>query len=588
MNVIIGIDFGTARSGWAWNIKNGDRREDIQDDLRTIEVNTLWADIPPGYPKTPTVLFLDTAGDWFFGGTALKKHNNKEEGIFFDRIKMDLYHPDSNRKRGIELHDDGDMGPYRVYNGKRYNTVDLIAKFLEFLKNDVVEREIKSRNQYLTTLDIQWILTVPAGATDDQKAIMRESARRAGLISREEAAQEKLLFVFEPNAAAIACAFDDKLDDIDKILKNKNVVVFDAGGGTIDISAIKYSDNKGIHTFTGVETECAFAGSTYLDIEFEKFLDDLFGKEKMASFRIERLSEYNAIMDEWVKEKESYTVTTDKDSALSIRIADIRDYFIEKNWDFSQIQENNRNIIQLGGRKLSLKEEEYEKISLPVWETAIEPLEKILLDMRQYGHDIDLLIFAGGFSSSYHLREFVKSKFQVIYNRLFNKSLNNKFFELNSHRMSQAILAGSVVYGNDPDNLMPERVLKMCYGIECYAEWKGIDNYFSVIAERGRKFLIRDKVTEDYRPHHPEQTSVSIKVFCTPRTDAITTNGLSLMREIEIKSPDTRKGKDRKIFVTFEFGKSEIYVTVLDEESGNTERFPIDCKWTKNREILID
>jgi heat shock protein 5 len=85
------------------------------------------------------------------------------------------------------------------------------------------------------------VITVPAYFNDAQ----RQATKDAGIIS----GLEVLRIINEPSAAAIAYGLDKKQGE-------KNVVVFDLGGGTFDVSLLQI-DN-------GVFEVLATAGDTHL------------------------------------------------------------------------------------------------------------------------------------------------------------------------------------------------------------------------------------------------------------------------------------------------------------------------------------
>ena len=71
----------------------------------------------------------------------------------------------------------------------------------------------------------QAVITVPANFTDAQRQATKEAGRLAGL--------EVLRLINEPTAAALAYGFGQRGDE--------RVVVFDFGGGTLDVSVLRIS-----------------------------------------------------------------------------------------------------------------------------------------------------------------------------------------------------------------------------------------------------------------------------------------------------------------------------------------------------------
>ena len=111
------------------------------------------------------------------------------------------------------------------------------------------------------------VITVPATFTDEQK----ESTRKAG----ELAGLHVLMVLSEPTAAAIACGLHVVKAD-ENLWQKKNIVVFDLGGGTLDVSAV-YMDGKDFQILaTGVDGE--IGGEQYDVALYDYFRADISKK----------------------------------------------------------------------------------------------------------------------------------------------------------------------------------------------------------------------------------------------------------------------------------------------------------------------
>ncbi|MCM2314415.1 MAG: molecular chaperone DnaK [Thermoanaerobaculia bacterium] len=95
------------------------------------------------------------------------------------------------------------------------------------------------------------IITVPAHFNDAQRQATRDAGRIAGL--------EVLRIINEPTAAALAYGLDQS--------RNRNIAVYDLGGGTFDVSILKLED--------GLFEVLSTSGDTYLGGEdFDKRITD--------------------------------------------------------------------------------------------------------------------------------------------------------------------------------------------------------------------------------------------------------------------------------------------------------------------------
>ena len=127
------------------------------------------------------------------------------------------------------------MLPYTISKGED-DTVDINAFFYDrkYMPEEVsaevlgfLKRAAEERCQRPVT---EAVITVPAYFENPQKEATKEAARLAGF--------NVIRLLAEPIAAAVAGGFHKT--DLDE---DKNVLVFDFGGGTFDVSVLHTSDN---------------------------------------------------------------------------------------------------------------------------------------------------------------------------------------------------------------------------------------------------------------------------------------------------------------------------------------------------------
>jgi len=125
--------------------------------------------------------------------------------------------------------------------------------------------EIKSfAEEFLEEEVTEAIITVPAHFNDAQRQATRDAGKIAGL--------EVLRIINEPTAAALAYGLDQK--------GNKNIVVYDLGGGTFDVSVLKLED--------GLFEVLSTSGDTYLGGEdFDKRITDWLIESFLADTKID-------------------------------------------------------------------------------------------------------------------------------------------------------------------------------------------------------------------------------------------------------------------------------------------------------------
>lgn len=195
MSMSVGIDLGTTFSAVAY-----------------IDPKTKLPQIIPnseGSKLTPSVIqFLD--GDMIFGSEAEDAYNAGEE----DCVAT------FKREMGVDK-------PYCYIDGKPYTSEDLSAMLLKHLKDEAeatIGESIKDA-----------VITVPAYFYSKEREATIRAAETAGLKVKK--------IIDEPNAAAMAYGLNHWRE-------NANILVYDLGGGTFDVTLVHMGKNGVLSTIT--------------------------------------------------------------------------------------------------------------------------------------------------------------------------------------------------------------------------------------------------------------------------------------------------------------------------------------------------
>lgn len=209
-----GIDFGTTNSSIAIRFADESQVE-----------HTLVVDLKDRYPKEtiPSIACITEDGNISVGVDAYTQMSNykskHKEASLIKKIKMDL------EKEGTSL-------SYTV--GRRtFTGVEIIAAILKYLR-------IRAEHE-LAPLGIKIsgvVLGVPVQYGDIQKNILKEALVEAGYYSNISEANQYTEFVSEPVAVAVHYGLNTT--------DNKTVMVFDFGGGTLDIAIVNLKDQVGV------------------------------------------------------------------------------------------------------------------------------------------------------------------------------------------------------------------------------------------------------------------------------------------------------------------------------------------------------
>ncbi|GJW34186.1 heat shock cognate 70 kDa protein-like protein [Tanacetum coccineum] len=182
---------------------------------------------------------------------------------------------DIKRLMGRRFHDpqlqkDIESWPFKIIEGPEEKPTVVIEfkgeekKFSpEELSAMVLKKMKRSAEEFLGTEVTDAVITVPAYFNNKQREATKEAGAIAGL--------NVLRLINEPTAATIAYSIDNMADK--EWDKDKNVLVFDLGGGTFDVSLLTVSK-------TGVIDVKAVGGDTHLGGEdFDNTLVDHCIKE---------------------------------------------------------------------------------------------------------------------------------------------------------------------------------------------------------------------------------------------------------------------------------------------------------------------
>ncbi len=209
MSKIIGIDLGTTNSAVAV-VESGEPK---------IIENT------EGARTTPSMVAITGTGERLAGVLAKRQAVTNPKNTIFG-VKRYIGHKfkDEAVQRDLKtvpyvMKEAKDGGVLIELSGKDYRPEEISAMILQKLKKDAEEK----LGEEIT----EAVITVPAYFNDAQRQATKDAGRIAGL--------EVKRIINEPTAAALAYGFDKK--------KDEQIVVFDFGGGTFDISVLEVGDD---------------------------------------------------------------------------------------------------------------------------------------------------------------------------------------------------------------------------------------------------------------------------------------------------------------------------------------------------------
>ena len=203
MSKIIGIDLGTSTS--CVSVFEGGQP--------TVIVNG------EGNRTTPSVVGFAN-GERKVGDAARRQAiTNPKNTVYAIKRFMGLTYDKAKKEADRVTYDVVNEGGYPRVNidGRKYTPQEISATILQKMK--------KTAEDYLGTEVKEAVITVPAYFDDDQRKATMEAGQIAGLDVKR--------IINEPTAAALAYG-------VDKENKDMNIVVYDIGGGTSDVSILSF------------------------------------------------------------------------------------------------------------------------------------------------------------------------------------------------------------------------------------------------------------------------------------------------------------------------------------------------------------
>ena len=261
---------------------------------------------------------------------------------------------------------------YNVVNkdNKPYISVDYCNEKKVFSPEEIsamVLGEMKNiATNYLGTEVTDAVITVPAYFNDSQRQATKDAGTIAGL--------NVLRIINEPTAAAIAYGLDKKGE--------KNILIHDTGGGTMDVSILTIED--------GVFEVKATAGDSHLGGEdFDSRMVDHFAQEFKKKSKIDISGNKKALRRlRTACERAKRTLSTSTSAVIELdTLAD--------GIDFNSM----------------ISRAKFENICEDLFRKTMEPVDQVLRDSKMSKTQIDEIILVGGSTRIPKIQELLKDYF---------------------------------------------------------------------------------------------------------------------------------------------------------------------------------
>jgi len=380
MSKIIGIDLGTSNSAAASMI--GGKPAIIQAAEGT----------SVGGKAFPSVVAFTREGQLIVGEPARRQMITNPEGTVLA----------AKRKMGTDF-------KFNVF-GKQYTPQQISAFILQKIKRDA--------EAFLGETVDKAVITVPAYFNDNQRQATKDAGEIAGL--------QVMRIINEPTAASLAYG-------LDKVQKDLKIMVFDFGGGTLDVTIMEMGggvfqvkSTSGDTQLGGTDMDNALVDYVFQEFKKQSGLD--VRNDKAAMMRIREAAEKAKI-------ELSNIVTT------------------EINLPFLAYDPTTgpKNLI------LSLTRAKLEELLRPIIERCRSPMMQSIQDAKITPSEVDKIILIGGPTRMPIVRQFVAT--------VMDKEPERGVDPMEAVAMGAAI-QGAIISGDVSTDILLVDVTPLTLGVE--------------------------------------------------------------------------------------------------------------------------
>ncbi|GFR85138.1 78 kDa glucose-regulated protein [Elysia marginata] len=352
VGTVIGIDLGTTYS-CVGVFKHG-RVDIIANDQ--------------GNRITPSYVAFTADGERLIGDAAKNQLTSNPENTIFD-VKRFIGRSwdDKSVQHDIKFY------PFKVINksnkphvqaatgeGEKTFAAEEISAMVLGKMRDIAE-------EYLGKKITNAVVTVPAYFNDAQRQATKDAGTIAGL--------NVMRIINEPTAAAIAYGLDKKDGE-------KNILVFDLGGGTFDVSLLTI--DNGVFEVVSTNGDTHLGGEDFDQRVMEHFIK-LYKKKKGKDIRKDNRA-VQKLRREVEKAKRALS------SAHQVRL-EIESFFDGE--DFSE----------------ALTRAKFEELNIDLFRSTMKPVKQVLEDADLKVNDIDEIVLVGGSTRIPKVQQLVKDFF---------------------------------------------------------------------------------------------------------------------------------------------------------------------------------
>ncbi len=479
-----------------------------------------------GDRTTPSMVAFTSKGERHIG-----KHAKRQAAVNPERTIYGIKRLIGHRYTDPEVNDYCRNLPFKCVenaNGDAWIDIDGVGVSPQEISAMIVGKMKESAETYCGTVVDQCVVAVPAYFNDAQRQATRDACKLAGL--------EVLRIMNEPTLAALAYGYKTSSEG-----RTSNIVVFDLGGGTFDVSVLEC--HNGTFRVLATAGNNHLGGNDFDDAIFEylvrNFIDETgvdINRDKMAVQRVREAAE-----------------------TLKCELSTMNESSV--NLPFLAIgQQGPLHMMQ------SVTRQELEELVKPLIDRLDAPCRDALDQAGMRVEDIDDVLLVGGMTRMPAVEERVES--------IFGKKPSHNI------NPDEAVAIGAAVQAGVLDGEVSEVILLDVTPLNLGIKTKG--DRVSTIIERNTS--IPTKASKVFATTQDDQTFVDITIVQGDSEDA---NLCTRLGDVKLTGiPPMPAGKAR-VAVEFSIDANGVVgISVIDKQTGARESKVIEnAMGLSNREI---